>query len=466
MYWLLLSVALAKKPPPPPPPPDPKEAAATLIGRALLSDEAWEDLVWLCDRIGHRFNGSPGLEQAVAWGVKTMQDDGFANVRVEPVTLPVWKRGEASARLLGPVPQDLEILALGGSVATPPGGLEADVVVVDSFEHLASLGDAVKGKIVLYDVPFTDYGETVAYRAAGASAAAKQGAVASLTRSVTPSSLDSPHTGTMRYDPTAPQIPAAAVTVEDAEMMRRLQERGVTPRVRLELTSGMAGEAPSGNVVGEVLGREKPDEVVVIGCHLDSWDVGQGAQDDGAGCVSVLGAAALIQRLPVHPRRTIRVVLYVGEEFGVAGGRQYTAAHAADIQKHAAALEIDTGAGQPLGFRVDLKPPAVETESEVSAEARAAASKGLITRLAPLQELLAPLGATQLEAAGTGADIGSLVELGVPGFGVAQDTTGYWPIHHTEADTIDKIDPELLRRNVAVVAVAAWWLAEAPDLRN
>lgn len=446
MYWLLLSVALAKKPPPPLPPPDPKEAAATLIGRALLSDEAWEDLVWLCDRIGHRFNGSPGLEQAVAWGVKTMQDDGFANVRVEPVTLPVWKRGEASARLLGPVPQDLEILALGGSVATPPGGLEADVVVVDSFEHLASLGDAVKGKIVLYDVPFTDYGETVAYRSAGASAAAKQGAVASLTRSVTPSSLDSPHTGTMRYDPTVAQIPAAAVTVEDAEMMRRLQERGVIPRVHLEQTSGMAGEAPSGNVVGEVLGREKPDEVVVIGCHLDSWDVGQGAQDDGAGCVSVLGAAALIQRLPVHPRRTIRVVLYVGEEFGVAGGRQYTAAHAADVQKHAAALEIDTGAGQPLGFRV-------------SAET-------MIPRLAPLQELLAPLGATRLEVAGTGADIGSLVELGVPGFGVAQDTSGYWPIHHTEADTIDKIDPELLRRNVAVVAVAAWWLAEGPDLRN
>ncbi len=295
-------------------------------------------------------------------------------------------------------------------------------------------------------------------------AASKLGAVGALVRSVSPSSLHTPHTGGMRYDPTGTAIPAAALTIEDASMLRRLQERGVTPRVRLEMTSAASGEAQSGNVIGEVTGREKPDEVVVIGCHLDSWDVGQGAQDDGAGCVTMLAAAALIQRLPVHPRRTIRVVLYVGEEFGIAGGRAYGAAHAAEAAKHFAIVEADTGSGRPLGFRVDVAPTdGEELVGAAAAARREAASAEMIGDLDVLKALLAPLGATSFQADHTGADIGPMVDLGVPGFGLSQDMTGYWPIHHTEADTVDKVDPVLLQQNVAVMAITAWLLAEMPE---
>jgi Zn-dependent M28 family amino/carboxypeptidase len=318
------------------------------------------------------------------------------------------------------------------------------VLVVGSFDELRERADEVPGTIVLFDVPFTTYGETVRYRGRGPTEAAARGAVAALVRSVTPTSLDTPHTGMTRIpDPGEATVPSAAVTIEHATLLRRLAASGPV-RVHLSLGGRPGPEAPSANTIGEVRGREKPDEIVVLACHLDSWDVGQGAQDDGAGCVTAMQAAHLISMLPWRPRRTLRVVLYTNEESGLAGARAYDEAHAGEV--HHAAIECDTGAGQPLGFHLGRR----EGES-VAAD---------LAGLAPVSEWLRPIGAGLLDEGHGGADIGILAERGALVIGQAQDLTDYWPIHHTEADTFEKVDPTLLARNVAAMAVMAWALAE------
>lgn len=440
---LIASLALAAKRPLPEP--DLRETAGSLLGRALASDTTWARLVDLCDNVGPRLAGSAALDRAIEWGRAVMAADGL-DARLEPVTVPVWIRGEERASLVAPVEREMAILGLGGSVGTPAGGIDADVVVVRSFDELDALGKAgVEGRIVLYDVPFTTYGETVGYRWSGASAAAKHGAVAVLVRSVTPESLATPHTGAMGYDPALPKIPAASVTIEDSAAIARMAAKGPV-RVHLEMGAKAAPDARSANVVGEIRGREKPDEIVVLGCHLDSWDVGQGAQDDGAGCVMVMEAGRLLASLPTPPRRTVRVVLYTNEENGLAGGKAYAAAHAGE--RHVAALEADTGAGRPLGFRIQRS-----------------ADEDAATDLAPFAELeglLGPLRADALEPGGAGADIGPLLKTQGIGLGLVNDMEPYWRIHHTAADTVDKIDPLVLRENAATVTLAAWWLAETP----
>ncbi len=321
------------------------------------------------------------------------------------------------------------------------------------FDHFDRTPRAdIEGRIVLWDVPFSSYGATVGYRVAGASKAAEKGAVASLVRSVTPESLATPHTGSQHYADGVTQIPAMAITVEDAAAIRRWTERGKKVEVSLTMGAEILPDQQSANVVGDLLGRERPDEFVIIGCHLDSWDVGQGAQDDGAGCVIAMDAARLISELPVRPRRSIRVVLFTNEESGLAGGRAFAAAHGGD--QVVAAIEADTGAGAPQGFRLDVR----RGDNTERMQTRA------LERLEPLQPLLAPVGADSLDLSWSGADIGPLVEVtGAPGFGLKNDTSDYWPIHHTPADTIDKVDPQTLQRNVGAVAVLAWMLAEAPD---
>jgi carboxypeptidase Q len=449
---LLVLSADAKKPPRPPPAPPPlEEVAATLLGRALLSSEAYDELAVLCDDIGHRLSGSPQLERAVAWALERMREDGLVNVRAEPVQVPVWVRGEERARMLAPAERELEVMALGGSVGTPSGPVSGEVVVIGSFEELEARKAEVEGKIVLFDVPFTDYGTTVAYRGMGPARAAAHGAVAVLVRSVTPTSLSTPHTGSTNLAEGAVPVPAAAITLEAASQIRRLTERGQTVRLELQLGAHRLPDAPSANAIGEVRGREKPEEIVVLGCHLDSWDVGQGAQDDGAGCVAMMAAADLVRGLPVPPRRTLRVVLYTNEENGLAGGRAYADAHQGET--HFAAVEADTGAGRPLGFRV-----------AGDAEITEAGTAPLLQAMRPVAALLEPIGAQELVVGGGGADISPLTAQGVRSFGLSQDTSGYWPIHHTEADTFDKVDPQMLARNVAAVAVLAWALAEMPSL--
>ncbi|MCO4745090.1 MAG: M20/M25/M40 family metallo-hydrolase [Proteobacteria bacterium] len=441
---LTLPLAATAKPKRKSPPPPTAEVAADLMGRALADDGAYTDLVELCDDIGARLSGSPELDRAIAWSQSKMAAHGLTNVRAEPVMVPKWIRGEERAELLGDSTRDLHILALGGSVSTPEGGIEADVLVVRTFEELQERAAEVKGRIVLFNAPFVGYGQTVGYRTQGPNKAAELGAVAALVRSIGPDSLDTPHTGSTRFAKEVTPIPAAAVSLENAELLQRLQDRGKTPRVRLVLGSKSEGEVASANVIGEIPGRESPEEIVVLACHLDSWDVGQGAQDDGAGCMSALHAAKLIGQSGYQPRRTVRVVFYTNEENGLAGARTYAAEHAEET--HVAAIESDSGAGAPAGLRVHTH------ESDDTA--------AVIAALKPYSGTLAALNANGLREGYAGADIGPLSAPGVPTFGIDHDTEPYFRIHHTEADTIDKIDPVLLQHNVATMTVWAWTLAD------
>ena len=444
-----------------------RATAQRLTAEALRSHDAYDGLAELCDRIGHRLSGEPSLDSAIAWAAARMRAEGLANVHTERVMVPVWVRGHESAELLTPRRKPLRMLGLGMSVGTPAEGITADVVVVDSFPQLDSLGVAgVRGKIVLYDVPFKSYGETVRYRGSGASRAARYGAVAVLVRSVTPVSLDTPHTGSLGYADTLPRIPAAAITIEDATLLHRLCARGGRVTVRLAMEAHRMPDVPAANVIGEVVGRERPGEIVAMGGHIDSWDVGQGAQDDGVGCVIAMEAAHLMQRLGLHPRRTVRVVLWVNEENGLRGGRAYRDAHRDELPRHVAALESDIGNGLVRGFSLDVRPwPAAGDTAARDTLGRPAAARdrdSALVTLRAIATLLDTTGGMEMKAGGGGSDVGPIAAMGVPALGPEHDTSHYFDIHHTDADTFDKIDPVALSRNVATMAVMAWALAEWP----
>ncbi|MEO8563989.1 MAG: M28 family metallopeptidase [bacterium] len=423
-----------------------RAAADRLITAATKDSAAWNKIAELTDTFGHRLSGSDALERAIDWTLARMRADGLENVRGEPVMVPHWVRGAESAELVTPRRKPIAMLGLGGSVGTPAAGITAPVVVVSSFDDLTARGSAVKGKIVLFDVPFTEYEATRVYRTNGASAAAKLGAVAMLLRSVASFSINSPHTGSLRYDSTVTttRIPAAAIAVEDAQLLHRMQDRGQTPTVRLRMSARTLPDAPSRNVVAEIRGREKPDEVVVFGGHIDSWDVGQGAMDDAGGVVIAWEAVRLMKALGLRPRRTIRVVGWTNEENGTRGGIGYRAAHAAEVDKHVFALESDNGVFRPYGIQ------AVATDSAIT----------MLRRIAPL---LQRIGADSVSRGDGEADIGPLLEAGVPGAGLYVDQTRYFWFHHTNADTPDKLDPRDVARCVATMAVYAYVLAEMPE---
>ncbi|HVE80177.1 MAG TPA: M28 family metallopeptidase [Gemmatimonadaceae bacterium] len=422
-----------------------RAVADRIIDAALADSGAYRRLAVLTDRFGPRFSGTPNLERAIDWVLAEMRADGLANVRGERVMVPRWVRGAESAELVEPRAERLTMLGLGGSVGTPAGGITAAVLVVGSFEELERRAADARGKIVLFDVPFTTYGETVRYRSQGAIAAARAGAVASLIRSVTPHSLATPHTGGMRYDSTVRRIPHAALTVEDAQMLRRMQDRGERVVVRLSMEAQTLPDVPSRNVVAEVIGRERPDEVVVVGGHIDSWDVGQGAMDDGGGSVVAWEAARLLHRLSLRPRRTVRVVLWTNEENGLRGGTAYRDAHRSQVDKHVLAIESDAGVFRPRGFGFSGD----------------SAGRGLAV-VREIGSLLARIGADTITTPGGGADIGPLMALGVPGMGLEVEETKYFWYHHTDADTMDKLDPAEMARCVAAMAVMAYVVAELP----
>jgi carboxypeptidase Q len=434
-----------------------RDAAGRLIGAALASDHAWDRLEQLCDGIGHPLSGSASLERATEWAEKAMREDGLERVRRQPVLVPKWVRGEESAEMIEPSRLRLAMLGLGRSVGTPPDGITADVVVVTSYDELHALPDeAVRGKIVLYDVPFTTYGTTVTYRAYGARRAASRGAVAVLVRSVGPVSLRTPHTGAMAaYVDSFPAIPAAAISVEDAERIHRLLDRGKRVRVKLQMSARTHQDAISHNVIGEIRGRERPDEIVLVGGHLDSWDVGQGAHDDGGGCVIGLEALRLVKQLGLRPRRTLRCVFFTNEENGAKGAAFYDST-ASSREKHVAAIESDGGVERPIGFGVELFRRGTDT-TDVARTARAAA------RLREIAPLLSGIGAADITEKGGGADIEPLMKRGVPGIAHRTVMEKYFHWHHTEADMLDKVDPMELRKNVAAMAVLAWVLAEMPE---
>ncbi len=418
--------------------------ANRLIAAALADTSGWSRLATLVDRFGPRLSGSQALESTIDWALGQMRADGLQNVRGEPVMVPHWVRGEESAELVLPRRVALHMVGLGGSVGTPAGGITADVIVVGSEEELRARGAEARGKIILFDVPFTSYGETVRWRSLGAIAAARAGAVGSLIRSVSSFSMQNPHTGSIRYfDTTVARLPAAAISVEDAMMLHRMQNRGERIQVRLAMGAQALPDAPSRNVVAELVGREKPDEVVVISGHLDSWDVGTGAMDDAGGAVAAWEAVLLMRRLGLHPRRTVRVVLWTNEENGTRGGQGYRDAHRAQLERHQLAIESDNGVFRPYGFRFQGSDAALATMRQIA-------------------RLLEPIGAARMDRGEGEADVGPMIAQGVPGLALDVDGTKYFWYHHSSADTIDKLDPQEMAKCIAAMAVAAYVAADMP----
>ena len=431
------------------------------IREAALKDEwAYQRLADLCDKIGPRLSGTPSAEAAVVQVAAALRSTGLT-VTLQPARVPHWVRGEEQADIIdypgrpAGITQHMHLTTLGGSVATPSQGLTAPVLVVHSFDELKAKAAEARGKIVVYDVAYNQelalnghageaYGQGVQYRVAGASAAARVGAVAALVRTVGGADYRLPHTGEMVYEPGIAKVPTAALSAEDAMWLTRLAAQGPV-KVFLKLTPQSLPDVDSHNVIADWPGSEKPDEVVIVSGHLDSWDLAQGAIDDGAGVASAMGAIEVLKSLGLQARRTVRFVAWMSEENGSAGGLAY--AKAASLNMQAAAIESDNGAGRPLGVSAHVQPQSMAT-------------------FKPLMLAMGPLGATVLEHrdSGAGSDIDPLDEAGVPTLAPIVDTRKYFDYHHSPADTLDKIQPEDIRRQVAVLAMMAYYLAESPDM--
>jgi len=425
-------------------PSDYQPIADKLIQAATSTDFAYKRLAELCDVFGPRLSGTTNLEGAVNWALAQMKADGLENVHGEDVMVPHWVRGGESAELIEPTHQPLPMLGLGGSVATPEEGITAPVLVVRSFEELQQRAAEARGKIVLFNALFVEYGQTVAYRVRGATEAAKAGAVAALIRSVTPFSLQLPHTGAMAYADFVPRIPCAAITIEDAERLQRWQERGKQTVVRLKMSAKFLGDTRSQNVVAEISGREKPEEVVLVSGHLDSWDVGQGAQDDGGGCLQAWEALRLMHQAGLRPRRTVRLVLWVNEENGLAGAKNYAQRHHSELAEHVLAIESDSGSFQPTGFTF-----------KGGEQARAVVEQ--------IGSLLEGIQANKIISGGAGSDVEQLAPAGVPVMELKVEGSKYFWFHHTAADTVDKVNPRELSQCVAAMAVMAYVVADRPE---
>ena len=419
--------------------------AQRLMAAAQENDFAWQRLAELTDTYGARPAWSENLTRAIAWAVETMKADGLDNVRTERVMVPRWVRGVESAEIVEPPRHAIVMLGLGGTVATPPGGLEADVVVVTSFDDLRAKRAHVPGRIVLFDVAYTTYAETMSYRTGGARLAAEYGAAAVLVRSVGPVGLRTAHTGSVSYAPGQPQIPAAAIAAEDANRIARLSNAGRRVRIRLVTSGRMEADVASANVVAEITGREHPEEVVLIGGHLDSWDVGTGASDDGAGCVITWEALRLMKKLGLRPRRTVRLVLWTNEEHGMHGASAYAAKYAHAAANHVLAIESDSGVFAPasIGF------------------SGSAAGRMVVAQMA---SLLTPLGLQDIGGGGGGPDIDPIAQTGnVPALAYLGDASRLFQIHHTAADTVERIAPEELSKAAAAIAVLTYVAAEMPE---
>ena len=415
-----------------------------IIDRAMSDFEGYERLGEMLDTFGHRLSGSSNLEKTLEWIIDTMKKDGLENVHGEEVMVPKWVRGREYARMSAPWGKDLAMLGLGGSVGTGGKELEGEVLVVSNFDELKERAKDAKGKIVLYNVPFTTYGKTVQYRYKGASEAAKVGAIASLVRSVGPYSMNTPHTGTSAYEDGVKKIPHAAITLEDAAMMGRMSRLGLKIKVTLYMEARSFGDVPSQNVMGEIRGSEYPDEVIVLGGHIDSWDVGQGAHDDGGGCVAAWHAVKLIKDLGLKPKRTIRAVMWTNEENGLRGGEAYRDNYINDLDNHILAMESDAGVFKPSGFGFT-------------------GSDEAFAILQDIGTLLTKIDSGVITKGGGGADIGPIMREGVPGMGLKVDGTRYFWYHHTAADTFDKIDKDEFNRCVATMAVMAYVVADMND---
>ncbi len=421
-----------------------REPAARLIAAATADQAAWQRLALMTDLFGHRLSGSTQLNAAIRWAAEEMKRDGLENVHTERVMVPRWVRGREGAQVLEPAHHEIAMLGLGDSIGTPPGGIQAEVLVVRSFQELEAKSAEAKDRIVLFNIPFTSYDDSRPTRTNGPSRASRHGAVGVLVRSIGPAGLRLPHTGSLQYADDAPKIPGAAIATEDADRLQRMSDRGTRAVVRLQMDAHFEPDVESANVVGEWRGRERPDEIVVVGGHIDSWDVGAGASDDGGGCVVTWEAVRLMKKLGMRPRRTVRVVLWTNEENGGRGGVAYRDAHRAELARHVMMLESDTGVFRPTGFGFTGNDRARDTVRAIAT-------------------LLGPIGATEISPSGGGSDIDpSVREAGIPAMSteIAGD---YFLIHHTEADTVDKIDPAEMAKVTAAVAVMAYIVADLPQ---
>ncbi len=425
-----------------------QQEAEAIIDRALQDDHAWQRMAELADYFPHRLSGSQMLEDAIDWSVEQMEEDGFPEIRTQEVEVPHWERGEEWAKLKSPLERDMRMLGLGNTPPTPEDGIAAEAIVVRDFDELEERADEVEGKIVVYNAEFTNYGATVQYRTQGAARASELGAEAALIRSVTPKSHQHPHTGNSGFPDGVDPIPTAALTAEDVKYMQRMQDRGESLEIELYMESTLHDEpAISRNVIAEIPGTENPEEIVVIGGHIDSWDIGQGAMDDAGGVAVTWEALRIIHEMDLQPRRTIRLVLWTNEENGVMGGRAYRdkVVENGEIDDHILAFESDFGVFEPEGYGFGGSEEAMDILYDVA-------------------QLMEPIGATRLDDQPLGTvDIGPLADEGVPIMGLHTDTEKYFWYHHSEKDTPDKLDPEEMAGNVATVAVMAYVVADMEE---
>jgi hypothetical protein len=456
-----------------------KTDADKILQAAMADNDGYVALTYLTDHIGKRLSGTPQLNTAVEWGAELMRKAGLQNVQVQPVMVPHWVRGNESATITykgeaGTIVKPLHMLGLGMSVATPKSGITAPAVFVHDFAELDKLPNSdVKGKIVVFNPGWHGYGIGSMYRTGGPSRAAAKGAAAVLVRSATGLAMQIPHTGTLRYAEQQPKIPAAAISVEDALLIERLAKEGPV-QVHLEMDAHMEPEVKAGNVIGEIVGSEHPEQVVVLGGHIDSWDVGQGAQDDGSGIMASFEAVSLIHKLGLKPKRTIRIVFWVNEENGGAGGRAYRQWIGDKIGDQVAAIEMDGGAEKPLGIgyggfggprrpappapgaaAASAPPHAAFDESALPAE-----DKQSFEYLRDIVSLLGSIGTDTVSPGGGGSDIAPIVADGVPALSPRTVGDHYFDWHHTEADTLDKVDPDSFKRNTAMLSVVAYVLSD------
>lgn len=432
------------------------KTAASLRDQANGGSMAWDIVESLTTEVGPRMGGSEADPRAVAWAVAKLQSLGFDRVWTEPVTFPNWRRERERAQVLSPYPQPLHVTALGGSVGTPADGIEAEVVELADMAALrAAPAHSLDGKIAYVSYRMkrsrdgNGYGPAVAARVDGASEAARKGAIALLIRSVGTDHDRLPHTGVMQYAESngtaAPltRIPAAALSNPDADLLTNMIRRGQPVRLRLDMDVGPGEEFTSYNVIGEITGSEHPEQVIVIGGHLDSWDLGTGAIDDGAGVAITMAAGAIIGALPTSPKRSIRVIAYANEERGLFGGKAYAKRYADQTDNHVLGAESDFGAGRIYALRAGV----------------ADTARPLIAQIG---EVLAPLGiVTETTGGGPGPDIGPMAAQGMAWAQLAQDGSDYFDYHHTANDTLDKIDPRALDQQVAAYAVLAYLAAQA-----
>ncbi|KAF7708631.1 carboxypeptidase Q-like isoform X2 [Silurus meridionalis] len=408
-------------------------------------NRSYERLAALTDEIGNRVSGSRNLDLAIKYMYNVLRQDGLENVHLEPVKIPHWVRGRENAVMVLPRNHTLAILGLGSSVGTPKGGIEAEVLVVESFDDLKRRAGEAKGKIVVYNQPFVSYGETVAYRVSGASEAAKVGAVASLIRSITPFSINSPHTGWQWYQAGVSQIPTACITVEDAEMMARMAHRGTKIVLHLTMEAQNLEYVDSFNTVAEIKGIEHPEQVVLLSGHLDSWDVGQGAMDDGGGVAISWEALSLIKDLGLRPKRTLRAVLWTAEEAGGVGALQYYNQHKTNISNIDLVMESDMGTFAPVGLQFTGSDKARAIMKEV-------------------MKLLAPINVTSLEKHGEGTDINMWMQAGVPGASLHTADSKYFWFHHTEGDMMTMQNKAEMNLCSAVWAVVSYVVADLDEM--